>query len=338
MKKLRVLGVILFLIPLSSLISAGNTFRDVHMSMAMKDGSLSGYVTDPLLHPLVGAIVIVFFHGTYAMNVTDSLGYYHVTNIPICNCTKKAVACKEGYQAEVVLLSIDFNTTYNFVLSPQLTSDISAWGNLLWEKVRPGETVSGELWVMNIGGSDLEWDITEHPSWGVWEFGLYIPALSPGGLQIVAVQVTAPSPANTTFIGQVNISNKRNTSDFDLVSVSLSTQHAEGFSVSERLIGIIRNLQIEDNTTSFQMLIGFGIRIVEYDDGGITAFAIPYFLRQIQWSGDVVFYGTLRPHYIKGIVSYRVTNASNDPLSIPSWNLQWNQEPDQRWMITHETL
>ncbi len=80
------------------------------------EGSLSGYVTDQNMDPLENALVRVSFHDTYEEDYTDSSGYYHVTNIPICYCLKNATASKEGYSMECVLLSIGENTEYDFVL------------------------------------------------------------------------------------------------------------------------------------------------------------------------------------------------------------------------------
>lgn len=70
------------------------------------------------MNPIEGARVRVYFHGTYEENYSDSSGYYHVTNIPICYCLKNATASKEGYKTEWVLLGINENTTYDFVLTP----------------------------------------------------------------------------------------------------------------------------------------------------------------------------------------------------------------------------
>ena len=83
-----------------------------------ENGTLSGYVKDTSMNPIEGAKVRVYFHETYEENYSDSSGYYHVTNIPICNCTKNATASKEGYRSECVLLSIDETTIHNFVLTP----------------------------------------------------------------------------------------------------------------------------------------------------------------------------------------------------------------------------
>jgi hypothetical protein len=82
------------------------------------NGSLSGYVNDTSMNPIEGARVRVYFHDTYEENYTDSTGYYNVNNIPICYCLKNCTASKFGYKTELVELSINENTTYDFILSP----------------------------------------------------------------------------------------------------------------------------------------------------------------------------------------------------------------------------
>ena len=81
------------------------------------NGSLSGYVNDTFMNPIQGARVRVSFHGTFRQNYTDNSGYYHVTDIPICNCSKNCTASKEGFTTEEVWLSIYKNTTYDFILN-----------------------------------------------------------------------------------------------------------------------------------------------------------------------------------------------------------------------------
>jgi len=84
---------------------------------SIERGTLSGYVMDTYMEPIEGAKVRVYFHESYGENYTDHSGYYHVTNIPICNCTKNATVSKKGYRSESVLLSIDEITNHNFVLT-----------------------------------------------------------------------------------------------------------------------------------------------------------------------------------------------------------------------------
>jgi parallel beta-helix repeat protein len=80
-------------------------------------GTVSGYVTDIALNPIEGAQMRVSYHETSQEAYSDASGYYHVTNIPICNCTKNCTCSKQGYNPAWVCLSIGENTTYDFVLT-----------------------------------------------------------------------------------------------------------------------------------------------------------------------------------------------------------------------------
>lgn len=91
--------------------------ESVKPTSIINKGSLSGYVNDTLMNPIKGVLVRVSFHETYAENYTDSSGYYYITDIPICFCLKNTTATKSGYKTEQVLLAIDENTTYDFVLT-----------------------------------------------------------------------------------------------------------------------------------------------------------------------------------------------------------------------------
>jgi len=98
-------------------LSVSNT-TERYTIQTLNDGTLSGHVNDTSMNPLERARVRVYFHETYEENYTDSSGYYHVTNIPICYCLKNTTASKSGYTTEWDLLSIVENTTYDFVLAP----------------------------------------------------------------------------------------------------------------------------------------------------------------------------------------------------------------------------
>jgi parallel beta-helix repeat protein len=120
-----IIGIILLLIGVVSpsgtdakMLIAGVETNTICVSIIpMNNGTLSGYITDTAMHPIEGATVQVFFHNTSCENYSDATGYYHVTEIPICNCTKNATCSKEGYYTEWVSLTIWENTSYNFTLT-----------------------------------------------------------------------------------------------------------------------------------------------------------------------------------------------------------------------------
>ena len=125
-RKCLVVGIVLLFIELTStpsinanrLISDHITSVTSISNIASYGGTLSGHVTDSEENPIEGARVRVYFHDTYSENYSDSTGYFHVTNISICNCTKNATCSKEGYYPVWVYLGIWDNTTYDFMLTP----------------------------------------------------------------------------------------------------------------------------------------------------------------------------------------------------------------------------
>ena len=211
------------------------------------DGSLSGYVKNTDMEPIDGARVRVYFHGTYEEEYTDSSGYYHVTNIPICYCLKNATASKVGYETEWILLSITENTTHDFVLtSLDPIHDLDCDGTLSWAEVTPGETVTGTFTVENIGdpGSELDWEIESHPDWGTsWTFtpdsgtGLF-----PGIAVTINVEVVAPEDPETEVTGSVKIVNLENSSDYCIIDVFLRIKSIDDATPIELVFQLITKL------------------------------------------------------------------------------------------------
>jgi Carboxypeptidase regulatory-like domain len=125
-RKCLVVGIILLFIGLTGIqsINANNPILNhitnvtYKSNITLNNGTLSGLVTDSEKNPIEGARVRVYFHDTYSENYSDSTGYFHVTNISICNCTKNATCSKEGYYPAWVYLTIWDNTTYDFILTP----------------------------------------------------------------------------------------------------------------------------------------------------------------------------------------------------------------------------
>ena len=115
--KHKLVGILACMLLIATIISVSGNFIVRESSIQIfNDGILSGYVNYTSMNPIEGALVRVYFHGTYEENYTDSSGYYNITNIPICYCLKNATCSKEGYRTEWVLLSIDENTTHDFIL------------------------------------------------------------------------------------------------------------------------------------------------------------------------------------------------------------------------------
>lgn len=249
MNKRLVAGTIIILFMCTSFVPSigGDNFScesdAVSSGIFFNEGSLSGYVTDASVNPIEGARVRVYFHETYEENYSDPLGYYHVNNIPICYCLKNATCSKEGYNTEWVLLSIDENTIYDFILTSLSVPDLDCEGDLAWGDVEPGETLTGSFEVFNEGdpGSLLDWEIESYPEWGTWTF---MPSsgddLKPeDGPLIVDVEVIAPDDPDIEFQGEVVVVNLEDPSDKCIVTISLDPfidQHLEVESTAEKII------------------------------------------------------------------------------------------------------
>jgi len=145
MKKLLAMGIILLFIGMIITSSTGINFVKESTMPTFYDGSLSGYVNDTSMNPIEGARVRVYFHGIYEEDYSDFSGYYHVSNIPICNCTKNCTASKAGYNTEWVLLGISENTTYDFVLTPGKTLYVGGDGPGNYSKIQDAIDDAGDF-------------------------------------------------------------------------------------------------------------------------------------------------------------------------------------------------
>ena len=202
MNKKMVAGIIVLLFVMTTFTTRTQSDKNIP-TILLNDGNLSGYVNDTIMNPVEGVRVRVSFHGTYEEDYTNSSGYYHVTNIPICYCLKNATASKEGYETEWILLSITENTTHDFILTPlDPIPDLDCDGDLCWYDVEPGATVTGSFTVENIGeeGSLLDWEIESYPDWGTWTFypSYGIDLMPEDGVVTVTVEVIWPNPENVT--------------------------------------------------------------------------------------------------------------------------------------------
>jgi lantibiotic modifying enzyme len=105
--------------------------------------------------------------------------------------------------------------------------DLAGQGNLNWLDVEPGETVTGDFIVENVGdpGSELSWEIKSYPTWGTWTFTpSYGTGLTPEmGSITVEVKVEAPDEGNKEFTGEVKVINSEKDDDYEIIPVLLKT-------------------------------------------------------------------------------------------------------------------
>jgi hypothetical protein len=159
-RKGLVVGIILLFIGLICIPSINaNNLISVHITdtthksnFTLNNGTLSGHVTDFEKNPIEGARIRVYFHDAYSENFSDSTGYFHVTNIPICFCLKNATCSKEGYYLEWISLSISDNSTYDFMLIPYHMTKLAITSLLPFTIKNIG----------NVTAFNVSWSITVH--------------------------------------------------------------------------------------------------------------------------------------------------------------------------------
>jgi C1A family cysteine protease len=108
-----------------------------------------------------------------------------------------------------------------------LYPDLECEGEIDWTKVKPGEEVTENFTIENIGepNSLLDWEITEWPEWGNWSFSHYSGYnLKPEDGQItIDVTVTAPDEQYQNYSGEIRIENQEDPDDYEIIQVTLST-------------------------------------------------------------------------------------------------------------------
>ena len=118
MKRTIILGIIL--IQLLSSLSYSTVSKDNKVIITMDDfGNLSGYVTNPSMNPIEGAYINITCGDLFLQGISYSTGRYYIGYIPIVDCYWNVSVSKKGYEKYWIEMSIDVNTTYDFVLIPK---------------------------------------------------------------------------------------------------------------------------------------------------------------------------------------------------------------------------
>ena len=148
----------------------------------------------------------------------------------------------------VEVFGTPYDCCFQLTTKQEAIPDLDCDGSLNWVDVTPGDTVTGDFVVMNIGdpGSLLNWEITDWPTWGNWTFTpLGGTGLKPeDGAFTVQVEVVAPEEQNQQFSGAVNIVNKDDATDTCRISVSLATpisHQVNNFPLLQRILELFPN-------------------------------------------------------------------------------------------------
>jgi hypothetical protein len=180
----------------------------------------------------------------YESTTTVSIPLSEGTPVTIYNVTNTGLTLKEELISNgMVTLSLPAWTLYYIETNAEPTtpqSDLTCEGILSWNNIKPGSLVNGSFTIENTGdeGTILNWEITEYPSWGSWEF---IPdnngVLNPGQESIqINIRSIAPTEKNKKYTDYVKVINTDNPKDFELVPISLSTPR----SIINQLVDILQ--------------------------------------------------------------------------------------------------
>jgi hypothetical protein len=136
---------------------------------------------------------------------------------------------------------------------PPPVPNLDCDGDLTWTGVPGGSTVTDTFNVSNIGDplSELDWDITEWPTWGSWSFNpssgnALKPEDGPVSVQVTVVtpqgipRIILP-PRDTTFTGQVKVINLDDPSDFCIIDVSLTVPKNKAFNINMLFLRFLEN-------------------------------------------------------------------------------------------------
>ena len=175
-------------------------------------------------------------HWEYTWNTTTfEDGIYLISTVAINN---------HGLQSPVVYKKVNVKNNESEEPLPEKYPDLECEGAFSWTNLKPGAIVNGSFIVKNIGdaGSLLNWTVKSYPDWGTWYF---MPPNGDNvkpedGIVTINVEVIAPDLEETNFSGQIKIENKDNTSDYEIINVSLTTYKTKEinnlYSLIEKLI------------------------------------------------------------------------------------------------------
>ena len=124
---------------------------------------------------------------------------------------------------------------------------------LSWQDVEPGELVTSSIFIVNCGGScsELDWNVTEWPSWGTnWTFepkeGEDLTPQDPGYL--IGFTFNAPLFPGWQFTGSITICNKEDPFDCCGYSLFLETPLNQQASQSQSIFSQLLKRYLKDST------------------------------------------------------------------------------------------
>jgi len=119
---------------------------------------------------------------------------------------------------------------------PEPEPDLECYGSLIWTDIHPGDTVSGNFTVENVGDNNslLDWEVIRWPKWEHGSSWTFIPKsgedLTPeDGPLTIEVKCVTPNVKNKELDGELIVQNLGNPDDFCIIEVSLTTPKNKPF-------------------------------------------------------------------------------------------------------------
>jgi len=139
-------------------------------------------------------------------------------------------------------------------------ADLLCEGTLYWDEIKPGATVEGEFKVKNFGDTEtqLDWEITDKPSWGKWTFDPEsgIDLTPEDGDVTVKVTCVVPDVKDQEFNGRVKVENLEDSNDYCDLAVTIITPKNKHAFVFQFLQSIIQQFPIIEKVISVSILLG----------------------------------------------------------------------------------
>lgn len=154
------------------------------------------------------------------------------------------------------VFSVSGDTLYCFGDEYPANADLDCTGSFSFTNVKPGSVCSAQLIISNVGsiGSELDWEIHSFPDWGVWSFypGSGSQLTPSDDAVIVDITIQVPSEKDTCFTGEIEVINRDNPKDHEVLDVSLSTSMNKGLTgfheiFINRIINMMQFLKIRNN-------------------------------------------------------------------------------------------
>jgi hypothetical protein len=129
-------------------------------------------------------------------------------------------------EVSIVEAGIDAFLVYVLECDDPPMPDLCCEGDLTWQNVKPGETVTGVFTIENCGDPDtfLTWNIETPTSWGNWSFDPYSGYdLTPqNGPVTINVEVTVPADPKTEYKEKIKVYNPEDLGDYCEIDVVLN--------------------------------------------------------------------------------------------------------------------